>query len=411
MLITLSLLSFATLYGFESITLTRDEFPTKSNYLHAKYNRMLGGTADVELEDFKNTQYWGTVQIGTPAVTYQVLFDTGSSNLWVPASNCTNCASTKTKYDPSASSTYKPNGTTFEIQYGTGSMKGFVAHDVLTIGDLKCEVDFAAATNEPGATFKVAKFDGILGLGWPSIAVDGITPVMQRFAAERVIDSYVFAFYLQSSDSQKGKLTIGGYDKSKVSTISWVPVTMENYWSVNMAKMAFNGVVATNVTWAIVDSGTSLIVGPKADVAAIASQMGAQLVTNGEYMVDCDATLPDMQLTLGSGSHTVELTVKGNDLRIKVCRFIIICECILGIAGMDLPQPLWILGDVIMRDFYTIFDIGNAQVGFSPLSSWEDKEDKIDVDEASTGAYTMTVGDAEEDEVAKVDLAHSVQIE
>jgi len=360
-------------YAFQTITLTRDEVPRKSNYLHAKYNRMFGGTADVDLTDYMNTMYYGSVELGTPAVEYLVLFDTGSSNLWVPASNCTNCASSKKKYNPSASSTYKSNGTAFEIQYGTGSMKGFVVHDVITIGNLQCEVDFAAATNEPGQTFKRAKFDGILGLGWPSIAVDGIIPVMQRLADERVIDSYMFGFYLQSDTKKTGKLTIGGYDKSKATNISWVPITMENYWSVNMEKLSFGGVVATNVTWAIIDSGTSVLVGPTADVNAIAKQMGATYITNGEYQVDCDATLPDMEVTLGSGAHTTTLTIKGDDLRIKVCRWII-CECLLGIAGMDFKsKPLWILGDVLMRDFYTIFDFGNAQVGFSALSSWDDE--------------------------------------
>lgn len=363
--------------AFQTITVKRDEQPTRSNYLHAKYSRMFGGTADVDLQDYMNTMYYGTIQMGTPAVDFLALFDTGSSNLWLPASNCTNCASSKTKYNPASSSTYKPNGTSFEIRYGTGSMIGFVCHDVLTIGELQVDLDFAAATNEPGETFKVAKFDGILGLGWPSIAVDGIVPVMQRFAEERVIDSYMFGFYLQSDTSLTGELTLGGYDKTKARSLAWVPVTQENYWSVNLQSMSFNGWVGTNVTWAIVDSGTSLLVGPTDDVKAIASRLGATSVINGEYMVDCDATLPDMSLTLGSGTHTATLTVKGNDLRIKICRFIIICECILAIAGMDLGESLWILGDVLMRDYYTVFDIGNAQVGFAPVSS-SDEEVKVE---------------------------------
>jgi len=377
MLLSILIRAVGLAYAFQTITLKRDEQPTKSNYLHAKYSRMFGATADVDLQDYMNTMYYGTIQMGTPAVDFLALFDTGSSNLWLPASNCTNCASTKTKYNPAASSTYKANGTSFEIRYGTGSMTGFVCHDVLTIGDLQVEVDFAAATNEPGATFKVAKFDGILGLGWPTIAVDGITPVMQRMAAERVIDSYMFGFYLQSDTSKTGKLTLGGYDKTKAPQLSWVPVSQENYWSVNMQSMSFNGWVATNVTWAIVDSGTSLLAGPSYDVTAIASRFGATSVGNGEYIVDCDATLPEMTVTLGSGSNSATLTVKGDDLRIKICRFIIICECILAMAGIDLEKPLWILGDVLMRDYYTVFDFGNAQVGFAPVSSW-DEEVKVE---------------------------------
>jgi len=385
MLLSILIRALGLAYAFQTITLKRDEQPTKSNYLHAKYSSMFGGTADIELQDYMNTMYYGTIQMGTPAIDFLALFDTGSSNLWLPASNCTNCASSKTKYNPSTSSTYKPNGTSFEIQYGTGSMTGFVCHDILTIDDLEVEVDFAAATNEPGETFKLAKFDGILGLGWPSIAVDGITPVMQKLAAARVIDAYVFGFYLQSDTSQTGKLTLGGYDKSMAPNLAWVPVTQENYWSVNMLSMTINGWVATTVTWAIVDSGTSLLAGPTNDVTAIASKLGATSVGHGEYTVDCDASLPDMIVTLGSGAHSTALTIKGDDLRIKICRFIVICECILAISGIDLQQPLWILGDVLMRDYYTVFDIGNAQVGFAPVSSWDD-EAKVEK-EVKASAY------------------------
>merc|ERR1719494_1785123 len=138
-------------------------------------------------------------------------------------------------------------------------------------------------------------------------------------------------------------------------------------------KMTFGGTAATSVTWAIVDSGTSLIVGPKADVSAVADLMGATEIISGMYSVSCKTELPDMEVTLGSGSDAVTLVVKGEDLRMKICVLYVICECILGIAGMDLPKPLWILGDVVMRDYYTIFDIGNARIGFSQLYGDEKK--------------------------------------
>lgn len=330
---------------------------------NGEYKGWFGGKEPIPLQDFQNAQYWGKVEIGTPAKTFQVLFDTGSSNLWVPASNCTNCKDSATKYDPSASSTFKPNGTSFEIRYGTGSMTGYVANDVLTIGSMKADIDFAVATNEPGITFKESKFDGILGLGWPQIAVDGIVPVMQAFNAAGQLDNNCFGFLLNKDTKSPGELMIGGYNPKYAANPKWTNLKMENYWTVSMPSLKFGGTTATSVTNAIVDSGTSLIVGPKADVAKVAKQMGATEIMSGEYMVDCKTDLPDMEVTLGS----VTLTVPGNDLRIKVCRFVVICECLLGIAGMDIGQPLWIMGDVLMRDFYTMFDIDNERVGFSQI--------------------------------------------
>ena len=67
----------------------------------------------------------------------------------------------RSEYDSSASSTYKKNGTEFEIHYGSGSMEGFISQDTMTIGDLVVKKqDFAESTKEPGLAFAFGKFDG-----------------------------------------------------------------------------------------------------------------------------------------------------------------------------------------------------------------------------------------------------------
>lgn len=88
-----------------------------------------------------------------------MILDTGSSNLWVPSKQCTSIACfLHTKYDSSSSSTYKSNGTSFEIRYGSGSMEGFVSKDNFAIGDLQVKnMLFAEATKEPGLAFAFGK--------------------------------------------------------------------------------------------------------------------------------------------------------------------------------------------------------------------------------------------------------------
>lgn len=55
---------------------------------------------------------------------------------------------------------------------------------------------FAEATQEPGMAFVAAKFDGIMGMGYPQIAVNGIPPVFQTMVKQGQVKEPIFAFYI-----------------------------------------------------------------------------------------------------------------------------------------------------------------------------------------------------------------------
>lgn len=117
--------------------------------------------------------------MGTPGQTFKVVFDTGSSNLWVPSHSCWSPAcwlhSTYRSYD---SSTYRSNGTSFGIQYGSGAVRGRLSVDDITFGGLRAKnIEFGEATTLSGVSFLMAKFDGILGMGFRSISVYGIPTI------------------------------------------------------------------------------------------------------------------------------------------------------------------------------------------------------------------------------------------
>ena len=55
---------------------------------------------------------------------------------------------------------------------------------------------FGEAVNQPGETFVDARFDGILGMAWPSIAEDKVTPVFMNMVSQGAVTDSRFGFYL-----------------------------------------------------------------------------------------------------------------------------------------------------------------------------------------------------------------------
>lgn len=171
------------------------------------------------------------------------------------------------KYDSSSSSTYKKNGSDFAIQYGSGSLEGFVSRDTVTIGDLSIkDQDFAEATNEPGLAFAFGRFDGILGLGFDTISVNKIVPPFYNMLNQKSLDEPVFAFYLGDSNKEgdNSEATFGGIDKSHYTgELIKIPLRRKAYWEVDFDAIAFGDNVAElENTGVILDTGTSLIALP-----------------------------------------------------------------------------------------------------------------------------------------------------
>ena len=205
------------------------------------------------------------IDIGTPAQTFKVVPDTGSSNLWVPSMECGSIACyLHNKYDSGSSSTYKKNGSEFEIRYGSGSLSGFVSQDTVKIGDMVIKhQDFAEATSEPGLAFAFGRFDGIFGLGYDTISVNGIVPPFYNMIEQKLIDEPKFAFYL--GDSEEGsEVVFGGIDEDHYTgKMIKIPLRRKAYWEVDFDAISYGDDTAElEETGVILDTGTSLIALP-----------------------------------------------------------------------------------------------------------------------------------------------------
>ncbi|XP_026859677.2 nothepsin [Electrophorus electricus] len=334
------------------------------------------GKASERLYNFMDAQYFGQISLGTPEQNFTVVFDTGSADLWVPSFYCVSqaCESHK-KFKAFESSTYVHDGRVFGIHYGSGHMMGIQARDMLRVGTMTlANQNFGESVYEPGSSFVMAKFDGVLGLSYPTLSKDLGLPVFDNMMNQNKVDQPVFSFYLSTNASNGfgGELLLGGVDEELfVPPINWVPVTLKGYWQIKIDEVKLQGTTTfcrSHSCQAIVDTGTSLISGPTFEIQILQQLIGASPTSIGEYVVNCTriSSLPVVSLVLNGVEYflTAETYVKRDIIYNKEI-------CISGFQATDVSSSvghMWILGDVFLSQVYSIYDRGQDRVGFAQFS-------------------------------------------
>ncbi|XP_042781979.1 renin isoform X1 [Panthera leo] len=329
-------------------------------------------TSPVVLTNYLDTQYYGEIGIGTPPQTFKVIFDTGSANLWVPSTKCSplyTACEIHSLYDSSESSSYMENGTAFTIRYGSGKVKGFLSQDEVTVGGITVTQTFGEVTELPLIPFMLAKFDGILGMGFPAQAVGGVTPVFDHILSQGVLKEDVFSvYYSRNSHLLGGEVVLGGSDPQYYQgNFHYVSVSKTGSWQIKMKGVSVRSatLVCEEGCMVVVDTGASYISGPTSSLRLLMETLGAKELSPNEYVVNCKQvpTLPDISFHLGGRAYTLtsaDYVLKdsyGND-----------GLCTLALHGLDVPPPtgpVWVLGASFIRKFYTEFDRHNNRIGFA----------------------------------------------
>ena len=339
---------------------------TTNDYYHQADNR-----GRVVINNKHRTEYYSSILLGSQKTRLYVALDTGSTDIWVPGKQCSSCGCRyKAFFDEDKSDTFSTQNQVMNIRYGQGNMQGVVGYDSLSLGGLEVSHQGFGLATYISDNFKNVAFDGIFGLAYSPLSKDHLTPWIDNAVEQGVIPKAIFSFYLSNSPQNgNSRLIIGEPDpKFYQGDINWHPLVPLRpglpkglYYSVSMDGIAVDD---ENIPLtcqyhgscsAIVDSGTSLIVGPEDDVLHILNYLNVASDCSNIHQ------LPDLKFKIDG----VDYAVPPEFYVVKQVDYQGLEGCIAGIAPKKTSK--WILGDAFMRAFYVIIDKADQKVAFSEL--------------------------------------------
>lgn len=351
----------------------------------------------VPLTNFRNAMYYGEVRIGTPAQTLRVMFATGSADTWVPTTRCASktCRG-HSRFAEAYSKTLGGGGAAdVNLTYSLGSISGRVARDTVRVGGAEAAgapfVGVSSLGHKFQSQYRWLPFDGIVGLGYRGASVSRQQPLFDALMAGGALKRNVFSLYLTQSPGAAGSvLTLGGTDpRLHLDELAFFPVERPHvFWAVNVSRIALQESLTAAASpidrrllvslcapeqhhkgcRAVVDSGTSLISGPSAAIRRLAEHIRVDPSCRG---VDALPTLSfqfyGRTFSLHPADYVIRVPVDvgaeggaGDGAAEEAC--------FLGLESQDFPEqmgPMWVLGNVFLRKFYTVFDRDADMIGFA----------------------------------------------
>ncbi|KAF5382798.1 hypothetical protein D9757_007282 [Collybiopsis confluens] len=321
------------------------------------------------LVDENDAEWAGPISIGTPAQNFLIDFDTGSSDLWIPSSSCTDqtCDSKKT-YSASQSSTSSEQSGTFSIQYVDGStVSGPIYKDTVTVAGATATDQAFSAVTTLSSSFANNPIDGVLGMAFPAISRLGADPFFVTANNQGAFQTNEFGFYLASCGSV---IDLGGANPNRYSgSIEFHnnnPST--GFWQISGGSIFAGDAGAVSGFDTIIDSGTTIMYGPQLAIAQFYSNVpGATFDNNtGFYVFPC-GNLPEVSFNWGGSSYSISANFNLG----TVDQGGPTCAGALSAQDLGFGENTWLLGDRFMENVYTVFNFEQNAVGFANLLSWQ----------------------------------------
>ncbi|KAJ7794320.1 acid protease [Mycena olivaceomarginata] len=320
-------------------------------------------------------EYLVNITIGSQA--FSVIVDTGSSDTWLARKgfSCLNltghpvpvstCAFGTQGFDSQLSESFQAYPKTiFDISYGDGEfLRGTAAFETVSIGGLTVKHQVIGVVSS-AAWVGDGINSGLLGLAYPELtSVTNAGEIKQKKISHPYFSIALDRGTAAETHSPAADPHLRGYSlATRTPTTDRHPTYF--YYTVDVQKYAFpnSSGVATANNNTIIDSGTTLNLVPSE--VARAYNKGFGTWRDGSYYVDCAATAPPFNVTIGQKTFSIDprdqVVWAGKDENGKSL-------CISGTqdGGPETTGSIFILGDVFLHSVVVTFDIEKNQMTFT----------------------------------------------
>ncbi|GFN84851.1 cathepsin d [Plakobranchus ocellatus] len=349
--------------------------------------RINATTRDIKLENYFNKLYCGSIHIGTPEQDFFVALDTETPITWVPSIHSPSkpkfhlFTRTSKPYNNESSSTYTPNGRPFGVDYGPGQVSGYCSQDNVVIGGATVNNQvFGEAIIKP-KMFEDSINDGILGMGFGGSNTGKEISLFDNMVNQGLLPAPVFSTYFNryGSNGPDSMLTLGGTNpKYYTGDFTYVDLSRPDRWQFEIDRIQVSNdllVSCWNQCQAVVDSSSSVIIGPSFEVDRLNRRLGATPLERDPKLYTFERSqlksLPDLEFVVNGK----KLIMTGEDYANQIPGPHP-NQYFSGIVGKRFDSeetPVWILGLSFLRTYYTQFDKGNRRIGFAKAATFPKK--------------------------------------
>ncbi|KAJ7176805.1 aspartic peptidase A1 [Mycena filopes] len=334
-----------------------------------------------------DSSYFSSIQIGTPAQKFNVILDTGSSDLFVLDTSCQACSNAPL-FDSSKSSSFSQQTTNqpTTISYGSGQVEGFIGTDTVTMGSFSVSSQTFLLGEAISQNLIDGDVSGLIGLAFQGLAETKAPPFWQALITNNQLSAPEMAFQLtrsQSSDDEPGgTFTLGGTNSSLFTgDIEFHDITGTSppqFWQLSMSAVTVQGksvqISSGNAALSAIDTGTTAIGGPTDDVQAIwAAVPGSSAVQErggeGFFQFPCTTSV---SVTLSFGGQAWAISPEDLSLGQLEPGSSMCLGAIFDLSlGTDTGggAPSWVVGDTFLKNVYSVFRQNPMSVGFAQLAS------------------------------------------